>query len=131
MVGVPRFSCRRAKQYGTNLATDISYDRGSVAEPPDAEPTVILVGNSNANYLATALAAAGYQAAVVEMRPWWPNSMTVNETKLELEAKLASTRNIQAVISGAWTMPPSTLLQTTASSQPCVTPVVLTTFTAP
>jgi hypothetical protein len=98
MVGVPRFSCRRAKQYGTNLATDISYDRGSVAEPPDAEPTVILVGNSNANYLATALAAAGYQAAVVEMRPWWPNSITVNETKLELEAKLASTRNIQAVI---------------------------------
>jgi hypothetical protein len=57
-----------------------------------------LVGNSHANYLATALSAAGYKSVVVEMRPWRPNALTVKETKLELDAKLASTPNVVAII---------------------------------
>jgi hypothetical protein len=88
------------KKHGTDLATDIDFTRshGTVTEDPDADPAVVIVGNSHANYLATAMAAAGYKSVVVEMRPWRPNAATVKETKLELEAKLASTSNVIAIV---------------------------------
>jgi hypothetical protein len=87
-------------KYGANLSTNICYARGDADEAAaaDAEPAVILVGGSHASYLATALAECGYKAAVVEMRPWRPNSMTVEETRLELEAKMATMKNVQAII---------------------------------
>jgi hypothetical protein len=87
-------------KHGTDLATDLALDRGINTDPLDisADSTVILVGNSNASYLATALAAHGHKTVVIDMRPWRPNAMTVNETKVELDAKLASTRNVVAII---------------------------------
>jgi hypothetical protein len=87
-------------KHGTDLATNLDFSRSaeSATVDPEADPAVILVGNSHANYLATALAAAGYKSVVVEMRPWRPNSVTVKETKLELDVKLASTPNVVAVI---------------------------------
>jgi hypothetical protein len=69
------------KKHGTDLATSLDFTRcaDKATMDPDADPAVILVGNSHTNYLATALAAAGYKSVVVEMRPWrqlptwWPS----------------------------------------------------------
>jgi hypothetical protein len=62
------------------------------------EKAVIIVGSSHANYLATSLATAGFKAIVVEMRPWRPNSMTVEEARSELAQKIQNTPNLVAII---------------------------------
>jgi hypothetical protein len=86
------------EKHSADLATEINFSRGGQEAPPDEERAILIVGNSHASFLATAFTALGYKTAVVEMRPWRPNAMTVRETKSELESRLAATRNVIAVI---------------------------------
>jgi hypothetical protein len=87
-------------KHGADLASEIDFSRGgdTAQSSSTADPAIVVVGNSHASYLATALAALGYKSSVIEMRPWRPNTITVNETKLELESKLACTPNFVAII---------------------------------
>jgi hypothetical protein len=87
-------------KHGADLAREIDFSRGgdTAQSSSTADPAIAVVGNSHASYLAMALAALGYKSSVVEMRPWRPNTITVNETRLELESKLACTPNVVAII---------------------------------
>jgi hypothetical protein len=84
--------------YNTDLAADIDFDCVVTAADTDAQPAVIIVGNSQANCLATAMAGLGFKATVVETRPWRPNSMTVDEAKIELAEKIRSTPTLTSII---------------------------------
>jgi hypothetical protein len=86
------------EKHSADLATEINFSRGGPEVPHTDEPAILIVGNSHTSFLATAFAALGYKTVVIEMRPWWPNSMTVNKTKSELESKLAATRNVVAIV---------------------------------
>jgi hypothetical protein len=86
------------EKLGADLATAINYDRGGRHMTPDDDKTIIVVGNSHANYLATALAAEGYVVPVVETRIWRPNTMTVEEARVDLEAKIAASSNLVCII---------------------------------
>jgi hypothetical protein len=87
------------ENHGADLATDVIFDRGSRPSlTDDGEKAVIIVGSSHANYLATSLATAGFKAIVVEMRPWRPNLMTVEEARSELALKVLNTPNLVAII---------------------------------
>jgi hypothetical protein len=87
-------------KHGADLASEIDFSRGgdTAQSSSTADPAIIVVGNSHASYLATALASLGHKSSVVEMRPWGPNAITVNKTRLELESKLACTPNVVAII---------------------------------
>jgi hypothetical protein len=70
------------EKLGADLATAINYDRGGrQMTPGNDDKTIIVVGNSHANYLATALATEGFVVPVVETRTWRPNTMMVEEAR--------------------------------------------------
>jgi hypothetical protein len=87
------------KKQGAHLANDINFDRGGTRQEANvSQKTIVIVGLSYANYLATALATHGYRVAVVELRNWRPNTMTIAEELTDLEARLTVTTNLVAII---------------------------------
>jgi hypothetical protein len=84
---------------GAHLATEIDFDRGGTRPAAIVgQKTVIIVGSSHSNYLATAMAAQGYKAVTVDLKNWRPNTSTVAETLTDLEAKIAINNNVVAII---------------------------------
>jgi hypothetical protein len=84
---------------GAHLAEVIDFSRGGTRlSVATSQKTVIIVGSSHANYLATSLSALGYRAVTVELRNWRPNTMTVGEALADLQAKIAAADNLVAIV---------------------------------
>jgi hypothetical protein len=84
-------------KFAANLSTTVIFDREAeqaLSDNNETVKTIIMVGSSHANYLATALVASGYNTLDVETKHRQPNTCTVAEVLPLLEAK----KNLLAIL---------------------------------